>query len=75
MLPLEQRDAGEVAGAVGFVLIFAAVYAACIPAFGVLLTLAVGWLPAAVAAVTGAHAIRFLFRALIPARSPTSPRL
>jgi len=69
MAPLGQRDAGETAGAVASMLIFIAVYAACVPAFGVALTLALGWLPAAVAAVLGAHAIRFAFRLLSAPRT------
>ncbi len=49
-------------GAAASVVIFVAVYAACISEFGVLAALALGWLPAAVAAVAGAHAVRFLCR-------------
>lgn len=69
MTPLAQRDVGEIVGAVASMLIFIAVYAACVPAFGVALTLAVGWLPAAIAAVFGAHAIRFVFHLLAAPRT------
>lgn len=62
MIPLADADAGERLGAAASVLIFITVYAACIPTLGVLVTLALGWLPAALAAVLGAHAVRFLFR-------------
>ncbi len=62
MIPLADAGAGERLGAAASVLIFIAVYAACIPAFGVLVTLTLGWLPATLAAVLGAHAIRFVFR-------------
>lgn len=71
MTPLGQRDVGEVVGAVASMLIFIAVYAACVPAFGVALTLALGWLPAALAAVLGAHAIRFVFHVLAGPRTST----
>lgn len=64
MIPLGKRDTGESVGAAASVIIFIAVYAACVSEFGVLAALAVGWLPAAIAAVAGAHAIRFLFRVL-----------
>lgn len=60
----QRRDPSEIAGAIASMFIFVAVYAACVPAFGVVLTLALGWLPAAVAAVAGAHGIRFLFQLL-----------
>ncbi|MFN3566193.1 MAG: hypothetical protein ACK4V1_09465 [Burkholderiaceae bacterium] len=69
MTPLEQRDVGETAGAVASMVIFIAVYAACVPAFGMALTLALGWLPAAVAAVVGAHAIRFVVHLLAAPRT------
>lgn len=64
MIPLGPREAGERLGAAASVLIFIVVYAACVSAFGLLAALALGWLPAAVTAVAGAHAVRFLFRFL-----------
>lgn len=70
MTPLNDADAGERLGAVASVLIFLAVYAACIPTLGVFMTLALGWLPAALAAVLGAHAVRFLFRFAARTGSP-----
>jgi hypothetical protein len=47
------------------ILVFITVYAACVAEFGAVAALALGWLPAAIAAVAGAHAVRFLFR-LVP---------
>ncbi len=72
MIPPTDADAGERLGAAASVLIFIAVYVACIQTFGVLATLALGWLPAALAAVLGAHAVRFLFRCAtrVRARGP-----
>jgi hypothetical protein len=62
MVPLARNETDERIGAIASVLIFVAVYAACFPALGVALTIAVGWLPAAVAAVLGAHAVRRICR-------------
>ena len=72
MIPLGPREAGERLGAAASGLIFIAVYAACVSAFGVLAALALGWLPAAVTAVVGAHTVRFLFRFLRRTQSVVS---
>jgi CHASE2 domain-containing sensor protein len=72
VFPLGRRETGERIGAVASVVIFIAVYAACVSAFGVLAALALGWLPAAIAAVAGAHAVRFLCRFLRRTQSVVS---
>lgn len=72
MIPLGRNETGERLAAAASVLIFIAVYAACFPALGVVLTLTLGWLPAALAAVLGAHAIRFVFQTFAHARAPNS---
>ncbi len=74
MIPLGERAAGERLAAAASVLIFIAVYAACFPALGVVLTLAIGWLPATFAAVLGAYAIRFVFRAVARSMAPAVRR-
>lgn len=68
MTPRDQRYFGELAGAVASVLVFLTAYLICVIEFGWALTLALGWLPAAAAAILGAHAVRFFFDLL------TSPR-
>jgi hypothetical protein len=72
VFPLGRDEAGERVGAVASVVIFVAVYGACFPTLGVVLTLALGWLPAALAALLGAHAIRFLFRSVARAKARNS---
>lgn len=72
MFPVGRRETSERIGAVASIVIFIAVYAACVAEFGVLAALALGWLPAAIAAVAGAHAVRFLFRFLWRTQSVVS---
>jgi hypothetical protein len=72
VIPLGRHKAGERIGAVASVVIFIAVYAACFSTLGVVLTLALGWLPAALAALLGAHAVRFLFRSVARAKAQKS---
>lgn len=60
MSSLGRDAAGEKMGAIASIIAFFAVYAASFPILGVVLTLALAWLPAALAAWVAAHAVRFL---------------
>lgn len=64
MIPIERDENGERLGAAASMVLFVTVYAACFSILGVVLTLALGWLPAALAALAGAHAVRFAYRVL-----------